>query len=157
MQVYFLRHGEAEKKGQGEDAERPLSKDGIARMKEEAAAIAGFDLGIDLIITSPLVRARQTADIMARELHLRDTLAIDDRLAPGFGRDALVTVLKKHTGRKSLMLVGHEPDFSETIAACIGGGRIECGKGGLARVDIDDPSTLRGTLLWLIPPRLLAP
>jgi phosphohistidine phosphatase len=156
MQVYFLRHGEAEKKGQGEDSERPLSKDGIARMKEEAAAIAGLDLGIELIIASPLVRARQTADIVAGAFRPREMLAIDDRLAPGFGWDALVQVLKKHAGRKSLMLVGHEPDFSETIAACIGGGRVECGKGGLARVDIGDLSTLRGTLLWLIPPRLLA-
>jgi phosphohistidine phosphatase len=157
MQVYFLRHGEAEKNGQGEDSERPLSRDGVARMKQEASAIAGLDLGIQLIVTSPLARARQTADIVARELHLRESLAIDDRLAPGFGRDALVQVLKKHAGRKSLMLVGHDPDFSEMIAACIGGGRVECKKGGFARVDIDDPSSLRGTLIWLVPPRVLAP
>jgi phosphohistidine phosphatase len=159
MELYFLRHGEAGKKDEwdGDDAERPLSKDGIARMKQEASAIAGLDLGLELIVTSPLVRARQTADIVARELHLRESLVIDDRLAPGFGRDALVQVLKKHAGRTSLMLVGHDPDFSETIAACIGGGRVECKKGGFARVDIDDPASLRGTLIWLVPPRVLAP
>ena len=55
------------------------------------------------------------------------------------------------------MLVGHEPDFSATIAACIGGGSVECKKGGLARLDIDDPDSLSGTLVWLLPPRVLAP
>ena len=91
MELYFLRHGEAGKKDEweGEDSERPLSKDGIARMKLEASAISDLDLGLELILTSPLVRARQTADIVARELDMRDRLVIDDRLAPGFGRDAL--------------------------------------------------------------------
>jgi phosphohistidine phosphatase len=159
MELYFLRHGEAGKKDEweGEDTERPLNKEGTARMKREAAAIASLDLGLELIITSPLVRARQTADVVARELGMQKSLVIDDRLAPGFGRDALVQLLKKHAGRKSLMFVGHDPDFSETIAACIGGGRLECKKGGLARVDIDDPTALRGTLIWLVPPRVLAP
>ena len=159
MVVYFLRHGEAGKKDewQGDDSERPLNKEGMERMKQEAAAIARLDLGLDLIITSPLVRARQTADIVARELHMRESLAIDDRLAPGFGREAFAQILKKHSARKALMLVGHEPDFSEVIAASIGGGSIECKKGGLARIDIADPATLRGVLLWLIPPRVLAP
>lgn len=159
MELYFLRHGEAGKKDEweGEDSERPLSKEGIARMKLEASAISHLDLGLELILTSPLVRARQTADIVARELDLRDSLVIDDRLAPGFGRDALAQVVKKYSDRKALMLVGHDPDFSETIAACIGGGRLECKKGGFARVDIDDPATLRGTLMWLVPPRVLAP
>ena len=159
MELYFLRHGEAGKKDEweGEDAERPLNKEGVSRMKQEAEAIAGLDLGLELIITSPLVRARQTADIVARELGMQKSLVIDDRLAPGFGRDALLQLLKKHSGRRALMLVGHDPDFSQTIAACIGGGRLECKKGGLARVDIDDPATLHGTLIWLMPPRVLAP
>jgi phosphohistidine phosphatase len=159
MELYFLRHGEAGKKDEwdGEDSERPLSREGITRMKQEAAAIARLDLGLELIVTSPLVRARQTADIVAKELDMRERLVIDDRLAPGFGRDALAQVLKKHADRRALLLVGHDPDFSETIAALIGGGRVECKKGGFARVDIDDPVTLRGTLVWLVPPRVLAP
>jgi phosphohistidine phosphatase SixA len=54
------------------------------------------------------------------------------------------------------MLVGHEPDFSRTIAACIGGGAVECGKGGLALVRIEETPSLKGTLLWLLPPKVLA-
>jgi phosphohistidine phosphatase len=168
MEIYFLRHGEAAKKGEwdGGDDERPLSKEGTARMTREASAIAGLRLGLELIITSPLVRARQTANILARALRLgenaaehrgRESLVVDDLLAPGFRRAGLAQVMKKHAGRKALMLVGHEPDFSETIADCIGGGKVDVRKGGLARVDMEDPASLRGVLLWLIPPQFLAP
>ena len=159
MDIYFLRHGEAGKSGggRGGDAERPLTEEGVARMEREAALIATLRLGLDLIITSPLVRAQQTAEIVARELRLLDTLAIDDRLAPGFGPNELRALLREHRANTALLLVGHEPDFSQTIAACIGGGRIECKKGGLARVDFDDPDALSGRLVWLLPPRVLAP
>jgi phosphohistidine phosphatase len=159
MEIYFLRHGDAVKKsgGKGGDGERPLSTEGTALITREAGAIALLRLGLDLIMTSPLVRARQTAEIVARELRLPGALAIDERLAPGFGPNALLSILREHRANTALLLVGHEPDFSQTIAACIGGGRVECGKGGLARVDLDDPDSIRGTLAWLLPARVLAP
>lgn len=159
MEIYFLRHGEAGKSsgGRGGDAERPLTEEGVARMEREAGLIATLRLGLDLIMTSPLVRAQQTAEIVARELHLLDALVIDDRLAPGFGPKELRAILREHRANTALMLVGHEPDFSSIIAACIEGGRIECKKGGLARVDLDDPDALSGRLVWLLPPRVLAP
>ena len=84
-------------------------------------------------------------------------LVTDGRLAPGFGAKHLAAIMAEHRGARGLMLVGHEPDFSTVISACIGGGRIECKKGGLARVDIEDPTTLAGLLVWLLPPRVLAP
>jgi phosphohistidine phosphatase len=159
MEFYFLRHGEAEKSngGQGGDDKRPLTEEGAARMERGALLIATLRLGLDLIMTSPLVRAQQTAEIVARELHLLDALAIDDRLAPGFGPEELQAILREHRSSTALMLVGHEPDFSSTIAACIEGGHIECKKGGLARVDLDNPDVLSGRLVWLLPPRVLVP
>ena len=159
MEIYFLRHGEAGKSsgGRGGDAERPLTEEGVARMEREAVLIATLRLGLDLIMTSPLVRAQQTAEIVARELRLLDALAIDDRLAPGFGPKELLSILREHRANTALMLVGHEPDFSSAIAACIEGGRIELKKGGCARVDLDDTDTLSGRLVWLLPPRVLAP
>ncbi len=158
MDLYFLRHGEAGKKDDwtGQDRERPLTEEGIERMKEVASTIAAMRLGVELILSSPLVRAQQTAEIVARALRPHALLRADARLAPGFGSDELAQVIRENNDRKALMLVGHEPDFTETIAACIGGGRIECRKGGLARVEIADIATLHGTLLWLIPPRVLA-
>ena len=119
--------------------------------------MAGLSLGIALILSSPLLRALKTAEIVAESLGLQDSLLTDKRLSPGFDLPALREILADHAEVGALLLVGHEPDFSETIAACIGGGRVECKKGGLARVDITDPLKPRGSLLWLLPPRVLAP
>jgi phosphohistidine phosphatase len=159
MEIYFLRHGEAGKSGaaRGGDAARELTDEGIARMQREASFLATLRLSLDAILTSPLVRAQQTAEIVARELRLLDALVVEDRLSPGFGPKELRRILQEHRAAGALMLVGHEPDFSATIAACIDGGRVEIKKGALARVDIDNPDSLSGQLIWLLPGRVLAP
>jgi phosphohistidine phosphatase len=157
MKLYFLRHGVAVERPEwkGGDAERPLTEDGKERMTRSAAVIAGLDLELDAILTSPLARARQTADIVAEALNAKDKLLVESRLGIGFNRDQLTEILRDHTGCEALMLIGHEPSFSETIGALIGGGRIVCKKGGLACVKLGDRTSLKGELLWLIPPRLL--
>ena len=158
-EVYFLRHGEAGKaSGRGRDFDRPLTPEGIARLEREAHFIAGLHLELDAILTSPLVRARQTAEIFARALGLTGSLDVDERLAPGFGVEALRDIMGDHPKAGSLVLVGHEPDFSAAISQCTGGGRVECKKGAVARVDFDDLSKpLSGILAWLLPPRVMAP
>ncbi len=159
MDIYFLRHGDATvgEGWKGGDAQRPLSAEGAARMEREADAMAALKLAPEAILTSPLARAHQTAEIVARKLGLQDALVADDRLAPGFGPHELTRILRDHRGRTSLMLVGHEPDFSRVISACIGGGHVECKKGGLARVELQETGSLTGILVWLLPPRVLAP
>jgi len=159
MDLYFLRHGDALGKDEwkGDDSARALSEEGASRMRREAQTLADLSLGISLILSSPLVRALKTAEIVAAALGLEDSLATDKRLAPGFDPSALRQILADYAEVGALMLVGHEPDFSETIGACIGGARVECKKGGLARLDITDPLRPRGTLVWLLPPRILAP
>jgi phosphohistidine phosphatase len=159
MEVYFLRHGDAgsRESWKGSDASRPLSDEGAARMERESSTMVLLQLSLGLILSSPLVRARQTAEIVARGLGLADTLADDDRLSPGFGIEDLGRIMRDHRSMSALMLVGHEPDFSTVIAACMGGGRVDCKKGGLARVDFLDASSLKGLLVWLLPPRVLAP
>jgi len=159
MEIYFLRHGDAGTTAgwKGSDAERPLSKEGTARMEEEAAAIAELRPTLDMVLTSPLVRARQTAEIVARKLRLMKALFVEERLAPGFEASLLQQILVERHPTRGVMVVGHEPDFSRVISACIGGGAVECKKGSLIRVDIDDVPSLRGILVWLLPPRVLAP
>jgi phosphohistidine phosphatase len=159
MEIYFLRHGDAgtAEAWKGSDAERPLSKEGAATMERVAAAIARLHPTLDAILTSPLLRARQTAEIVAKKLRFTQVLFVEDRLAPGFGAAELKRILKERRASRGLMLVGHEPDFSKVISACIGGGSVECKKGSLIRVDMDDPSSLTGVLVWLLPPRVLAP
>jgi phosphohistidine phosphatase len=158
MKLFFLRHGLAGDPTEwpANDADRPLTDYGKERMGREAATIARLDLGLDAILTSPLVRAYQTAEIVARELDLLDALKSDERLAPGFDREELAGILRDHAEAGAVMLVGHEPDFSGTIGSLIGGARVVCKKGSLAYVELPDPSSSEGTLVWLIPPKVLA-
>jgi phosphohistidine phosphatase len=159
MELYFLRHGDAgaAEDWKGRDSERPLSREGAVRMEKEAAAIALLRPTLELILTSPLVRARQTAEIVARSLRLAELLVEEERLSPGFAAADLAGILAERGSLRGLLMVGHEPDFSRVISACTGGGRVECKKGSLVRVDMDDPSSLKGILVWLLPPRVLAP
>lgn len=155
MKIFFLRHGLAGNRAEwkGDDAARPLTDEGIEKTKRTAATLADLDLGLEVIITSPLVRARQTAEIVANKLKVK--LVEDARLAPGFDEKKLRALLSDYADANALMVVGHEPDFSETISALIGGGNIVCKKGGLALVNLPDTSK-RGELVWLIPPKVLA-
>jgi len=157
MILYFLRHGLAGSRDawEGDDSRRPLTKKGLKNMARQAKILAQLDLRLDVIITSPLTRASQTADIVAGELKMVAQLKQDERLAPGFGRDHLEQMLTDHPETKNLMLVGHEPDFSLTISTLTGGGNVMLKKGGLARVDLTDTAPLQGDLVWLLPPKIM--
>jgi phosphohistidine phosphatase len=157
MILYFLRHGLADDRAGwlADDTQRPLTKEGKDKMALEAEVFIRVNLGLDLIVTSPLMRAFQTAQIVAQRLDMEDKLIQDERLAPGFDLQKLSEILAAHPGMETVMLVGHEPDFSETISVLIGGGRVICKKGGLARVDVTSQLPLSGELAWLMPPKLL--
>ena len=155
MKIYFLRHGiavEAED-WKGNDYDRPLTDEGRKKMAKEAAAIRDLDLELDAILTSPLVRAKDTAEIVAKEL--KRSAADDERLADDFDIEALEAILRDHADAKALMFVGHEPCFSGVIGKLIGEARLELKKGGLACVELPDAKTLTGELRWLIPPKFL--
>lgn len=157
MKLYFLRHGLAGERSEWkeDDAKRPLTEEGKEKIQGVAATIAKWDLDLDMIITSPYVRSFQTAEIVAHKLRLLDKLAEDDRVAYGFDADKLAKILAAYPKANALMFVGHEPDFSETISRLIGGGHIVMKKGGLACIDLPDPKTMQGELLWLVPPKLM--
>jgi phosphohistidine phosphatase len=149
MQLYFLRHGEADWPGWTKpDDERPLTDFGKKEARQVGKFLNRLKVKPDLIVTSPLPRALQTAEAAAEELKTK--LRQDEALEPGFGIDGLRTVLKRHSA-KVLMLVGHEPDFSSVISA-LTGGFIKMSKAGVALIDID-PETEKGRLLWLFPPK----
>ena len=155
MQVYFLRHGLADWPDWDEarDDERPLTDEGVARMQAAAKTLKRFELGLDAILSSPYLRARQTAQTVAGRLGL--AVIEEPALAPGFDVTRLREVLRRHAQAQALMLVGHEPDFSRTIAQLIGGGRVAMKKGGLARVDLAAIDPPGGELVWLLAPKVL--
>jgi phosphohistidine phosphatase len=150
MDLYFLRHGEADwPDWQKSDDERPLTKRGKKEMHEVAKFLKRVKARPDLIVTSPLPRASQTAEIAAE--HLKVKCCKDKLLAPGFGRQELERVLKKYP-EESVMVVGHEPDFSQTISQ-LTGASIKFSKAGIALVELDR-SWQNGRLLWLFPPKI---
>jgi phosphohistidine phosphatase len=155
MELYFLRHGVAADvgpEGSG-DAGRPLTAEGIKKMKEEARGLRRLDVRPDVLLSSPLVRARQTAEIVRHALGLDSRLV--DALAPGCDVAQLRDLLGEYRSAERIMVVGHEPDFSDLIGALTGGSRIMLKKGGLARVDLETVSDGAGTLVWLLPPLAL--
>jgi phosphohistidine phosphatase len=149
MQLYFLRHGEADwPHWTRPDDERPLTDFGKKEVRQVAKFLDRLKVKPDLIVSSPLPRALQTAEVAAEQLKTK--MRQDEALEPGFGISELSTVLKRHRS-KVLMLVGHEPDFSSVISA-LTGGFIKMSKAGVALVDID-PETEKGRLLWLFLPK----
>ncbi len=150
MRIYFLRHGEANwPTWQGPDSERPLTEKGIAEMQVVAQRIGRLRLDA-IVLTSPLRRAAQTAEILGRALGT--AVAVEPRLAPGFALPQLRALIEQHPGR-DLLLVGHEPDFSDVIAA-VTGGRVRMAKAGFACVELSSGPDLVGELQWLVPPKV---
>ena len=157
MMCYFLRHGPAgdRETWQGPDSQRPLTPDGRKRIAREARTIAALKLGLEQVITSPLVRARQTAEIVADELDLKGGLVEDPRIDLGFSTERLASVLRDYRDANAIMLVGHEPSMSSVIADVIGGASLDFKKGALACVEIGSNTPPRGRLVWLATPKLL--
>jgi phosphohistidine phosphatase len=155
LRLYFLRHGKALARSdwQDDDALRPLTPDGEEEVRRVGAALAALGVTPDTLVSSPLARARRTAELVA------DTLGVapvfDERLAPGFEVEALAGLVAGLGPVAAVVLVGHEPDFSSVVRA-LTGGAVVCKKGGVARVDVDDAGLGGGRLVWLLPPTVLA-
>ena len=155
MKVYFLRHGDAGDPNawQGDDAERPLSAEGRGRTALEGRALADLRLKLDVMLTSPLLRASQTAELVAKALKLD---VKDDERIVDIDTSKLQGIVRDYRDADAIMLVGHEPSMSQTISRVVGGGELDLKKGGLACFELADTDSLRGRLLWLIPPKVLA-
>lgn len=155
MQLYFLRHGLADWPDwdAAQDHLRPLTKEGLKKMKAEAKTLARLGLKFDAILSSPYTRALQTADIVAGQFGQEVTE--EAHLAPGFNLERLSEIVARYPTAQALLMVGHEPTFSSTITALIGGGRITLKKGALARIEITSFDPLSGDLLWLLQPKTL--
>jgi phosphohistidine phosphatase len=158
MNIYFLRHAIAVPRGTRgvKDENRPLTKEGIRKMKEIAAGMRQLQLKFDRLVTSPLLRARETADIVADAFG--QEVEIWKSLDPSEDPRQLVAALRKLKD-EDVLLVGHEPHLSQFISVLISGGpdvQIDFKKGGLCKVSSDDPVYGRcGTLHWLLAPSQL--
>src|SRR5436853_2016192 len=129
MRLYFLRHGEADwPNWDRPDDDRPLTEKGRKEMRKVAKFVRALDVPLEEIVSSPLPRAYQTAEIMAERFSLQ--VREDELLGHGFSVSALKEILDKHPV-DTLMIVGHEPSFTEVIGE-LTGGNCKLSKAGIA-------------------------
>lgn len=153
MEVYFFRHGEAEPAAAGgSDESRRLTDCGRLDVQTVGARLQAADVKPEAILTSPLVRARQTGEILQQVFGAK--AEHDERLRSGATLGSVQALLSERSEER-VMLVGHEPDLS-TIVGQLTGGRVKLSTSAVARVDVDAFEPGHGMLMWLLSPKLLA-
>lgn len=159
MELYVLRHAIAvDATPTSRDAERALTEEGRERMRRSTRCWDGLGVVVDVILTSPLVRARQTAEIAALALGIADRVDVCPPLAPGASPAELVRALgERCTEEHRAMLVGHEPDLGRLISLLVcgdDGGGFRMKKAGLTKLVVDRLAPTRCAVLeWHLWPR----
>ena len=157
--LYLVRHAIAADRGEDwpDDDRRPLTARGVARFEEATSGLSRLDVVVDEIFTSPLVRAKQTADILAAGVPGKPAIKVLDALSPGHAPATVLAQLARTARRRRIALVGHEPALGELAAHLIGAGRaLEFQKGGVCRIDVESLTSRRaGALNWFVTPKVL--
>ena len=159
MEIYILRHGIAVPRGSRgykKDSDRPLTQEGEEKTRQIAKAMREMGLQFDLILSSPYIRAKDTAKIVAEELGQKVTLT--ESLVPAADVRELIAEINDEKPQR-VLLVGHEPDLSSLISVLISGSAdalIELKKGGLCKLTSDKLTSTRCAILnWLLTPKFL--
>lgn len=160
MQLYLVRHAPAAPSSAiFDDTARPLTRDGVARMRRSVKGLADFGLRLDEIWTSPLLRARQTADLLMAGIDSSVGVRVVNSLEPAGEFEALVQQLREFD-RENIALVGHEPYLGEFATLLITGQRthaLRFKKGGVGCIEVADfQNPIRGEFLWLLTPKQMA-
>jgi phosphohistidine phosphatase len=157
--LYFVRHGIAADPSSAfpDDAARPLTDEGTARLRVQFKALSRLDVEIEHVLTSPLVRAMQTAALLRESLTPMPAVVVVDALSPGGRFDALMAELAKLPCVRGVALVGHEPSIGMAAARLLGArDAIRFKKGAVCRIDVATlPPAGSGQLQWFLPPRVL--
>jgi phosphohistidine phosphatase len=160
MVIYFLRHANAGQKhfsDAAKDEKRPIDKLGEEQSHDVGRALAAMGVTVNVILSSPLTRAMQTAAIVSQELGHEEKLLLDDALRPEATFEKFKALLNRHKDKASIMLVGHDPSMTEFVNKVLSGGgplaAIEMKKGGVAKVekDVRRPAVLK----WCMPPKVV--
>lgn len=168
IELYLMRHGiavELGEDGTGSDAERQLSGEGRSKMEIEATGLAKLGLKVDLVLTSPLRRCRQTAEIVAHRLNLHHRIKVLDALAPGRafangdGPHAEIFIELGAWQFERALLVGHMPDLAEITSSLLTGNRhlnLDFRRGSICAIEVASlPPRGPGLLRWMMAPKQL--
>jgi len=159
LQLYLVRHGIAAERGSAypDDTLRPLTDVGRVRMRVQARALAWLAPELAHVLTSPLVRTRQTAELVSAALATQPPVVELAALRPDGTPEEVRATLGAYSAAASVALVGHEPNLS-VLAAALTRSSVQLGfkKGAICRLDLDPLRPVRpGTLRWFATPKLL--
>jgi phosphohistidine phosphatase len=161
MRIYVVRHGAAIDRDDPKcppEAERYLTQEGIEKTKQVARGVAALGAAADLLLSSPYVRAMQTAEIFAGPLgYAKQKIQRTDLLLPGADAGLLFRELAKDKDSSEVFLFGHGPQVDDLVAMALGA-RRDCTalkKSGVALIELKRVAPPVGELLWLAPPKLL--
>jgi phosphohistidine phosphatase len=155
MRIFILRHAIAEDTAKGGDSQRALSEEGRKKMRDAAAGFARLELKIDVIYSSPLVRAVQTAEILAKSIGYTSKIETMQELSPGNSPQSVSDRLRSLKKSGSIVLSGHEPNCSELAGYLLGGAQIEFKKGAICLIETESATEGSGTLIWHLSPQAL--
>ena len=160
MFIYILRHAIAVQRGTlaFPNDDRPLTDDGKDKMRKAARGMTTVVDKVDVILTSPLVRAADTAKIAGEALSAEHAIEVCRELLPGASAKKLLLYLAKYKNLDSIMIVGHEPDLGYLASALLGSEQsiIEFKKGALCCIEVGSlPPRSPGTLVWHLQPKQL--
>jgi phosphohistidine phosphatase len=158
MDIYLLRHASAGQYTPGaNDDKRPLDKAGEQQSHDVGRALAALDLEVDVIISSPLTRAIQTATIVAEELGHKDKLITDAALRPEAAHKQFEDLLSRYGKKKAILVVGHNPSMTEFLVQMLSGSDaptfIDFKKGALAKVE--KQGSQPAVLKWCLTPKVV--
>lgn len=158
MEIYFLRHASAGQYSPGtNDEKRPIDKTGEQQCRDVGRALAALDLKLDAIISSPLTRALQTAQIVAAELGHKDKIVTDDALRPEASYQQFEGLLARYDKKPAIMVVGHNPSMTEFLLQMLSGSDaasfMDFKKGAVAKVERDGRQ--QAMLKWCLTPKVV--
>jgi len=162
MNLYIIRHAiaaDAETSEYESDSERPLTDKGRKKMRQIAKGLRNLGVEFDLILSSPFVRARETAEILADVFKMKKKIDFSDNLIPMGNPELLITEMNEKYPVESIAVVGHEPHLSSLVSMLVAeNGKLDVTlkKGGVCYLSADDlhPGR-RATLEWLLTPGIL--
>lgn len=160
MNLYVIRHAIAEEEHpSGEDSQRALTEKGRKKMRQIAKGLRILGSEFDVILTSPYIRAQETAQILADVFKMKKQVVVSENLTPISTPDALISEINEKYSVDSIAIVGHEPYLTTFISQLVANGApldIDLKKGGICRLSTDDlHHSHHGTLEWLFSPGVL--
>ena len=162
MNIYIIRHAIAVDRGTPEyedDSQRPLTDKGKKKMRQIARGLLALGVDFDLILSSPYVRAKETAEILAEVLKTKTAVAFSENLIPMGDPDLLIAEMNEKYNVNSIALVGHEPHLSTLISLLVSENAsldMTLKKGGVCRLSADDlHHNRKAALEWLLTPGIL--